>query len=487
MPAQHVPADRSLLTRAEGFIGGIYKCQKPTAQELKIADEKIAHLRLNGSVHDVAKFGERTLENYLEDLLFQEMAFRSHKATTCQIEFLERYIQDRAFSGDIDEKSWKIYEALHPALFKMLASRNNKASMKTTIQMGFDPGDKSVAQAKQKEKAALLGESIGVIDFTINQLIAQVPLGSQKMIQKAVRKLAERETVSKSDFTYAYSRGLQELLPKMKEAEEYFVSMIDKDKFYKISRGDKIAFMKSGMTEEFLKLLDPGGDRLACRVRAQYSKGAETTQFLGVLLLVGASLVTDGAAGIAAGLLLGASMVADIAHQCFRNTTNFTAQEIKKCDPMNMAHTMLDNASMMACGLTVGLTAIPALAPYLPELRAAYKSLRGLRTSPKDLVAIERMGLAADKLASSGASKLVQGVERKAVLESTGDPIVVVAPKSLQFQRLSQEVEPYLKSLPLSIQNRLRLKFASQPDKQTIQDMKNIRDLRRLNAQGVCK
>lgn len=465
-----IPSDRGLLTSVEGVMGGMHRCESPTAKELASVDKKIPRLKIAGSVNDVAKFGKRTVENYLEDFFFQEIAFRSHMTTQCQLKFLNSYAQDSSVSSPLNENGWKVYGQYHRVLHQMMTVRNEKKSFQASIRSGHDPMDRSSIQAKRDMQGAVLGEEAAGLDQGINSIIAQIPFGQHKDVREALRKLALEEEVSEKDFISVYSDELDELRPKLEKAERYFDKKKDKEGFYEISRGDKIAFVQSGRADLLLKEIDPEGTRLACRIKAQYSSGPVTTQLLLMLGLVVASVATDGAAAVLVGLGMTATMIADVQHQCFKPTMNISSAEVNSCDVNRMAASSIEEASMISCGVSVAFATLPVLMSFAKQVRLTANSLKAAQRSSSELMAVEKLSSEAD----------IVVVARRAV-KVVDEPVI---PKTIPA-KIASEVESCVTELPKEVKNKLRVKFQSQSEKQTVKDLQDIRDLRRIN--GNCR
>lgn len=452
---------RGALTIVEGIVGGIHKCQSPTAQELSFVPQKIGRTEI-----DTSELGKKAAENYLEDLFFQEMAERSQAATTCQLNFINSYFTDRKIENALNENGWKVFQSFHEVLHKMIITRNEKHSMAENIKMGHDPMDRSSAQANLDMQGAQYREEARQLDQAINAIIAQVPLGSHLIVRNALRKLALEKGVREPDFIHRYSRSLEDLKPKLQEAKEYFESKHDRNGTYKISRKDKIAFMQSGRASVLLKELDPEGTRLACRMKAQYSTGPATTQLVGMLGLLVASAFTDGAAAFLVGLGMTGSMIADIQRECFKPTMNITSESLT-CDPKQMAATSISEASMVSCGVAVGFMAVPAVSRFASEIKTGVKSFQ----KAKSVSQIE------SELAVVAKAK-VPG--EKPIVPTTFSP-----KNSAELKIIQSELGNCIESLPKDLQKRLRTKFHNQSEEKTLSDLRDMRDLRRIN--GACK
>ena len=485
-----IPTGPGIFSRAEGFIGGNYNCQKPTAQELSLVDQKIAHLKIDGHASDVAKFGNRMVENYIEEIFFQELAFRSHAATSCQLSFLKSYFNDRDIAHTLNENGWRSFEPYSSVLHKMIISKNEKSSQAMLLRMGHDPMDRSSYAAERMIQAAKLSEEASGLDQAINVIIAQIPMGTHKVVRDGFRKLILQPSIREDDFLSTYSESLEKLKPKIQAADDYFRENLDKDGFYKITRGDKIAYMQSGRAEGLLKEIDPKGDKLACRVRAQYSKGPATVQLAGMLGLIVASAFTDGAAAVLVGLGMTATMVADVQHQCFQPTMNVTSQQTLTCDPKQMAITSLSEASMLSCGVSVALLALPAVTSFSMELRASYKAARAGQRTALEIAEAEKVALLAKEAQMAKAATIedeIVVVARRRTFKI--DEPVIPAPKAVAssqaYAKVVDEVRPCIEKMPADVQKKLRDKFRSQSEDQTAKDLRDIRDLRRIN--GNCR
>lgn len=463
-----IPSDRGFLTTVEGVMGGLGRCQAPSAKELASVDQKIHRLKVDGSVLDVAKFGKRTVENYLEDFFFQEIAFRSHSTTICQLKFLNSYFDSSAISSPLNENGWKIYSQYHKVLNQMLVLRNEKKSVQNSIRAGHDPMDRSSAQAQNDLKGARLGEEVAGLDQGINSIIAQIAFGQHKNVREALRNLSIQDQVNESEFISVYSDGLQDLRPKLEKAERYFDKKKDKDGFYEISRGDKIAFVQSGRADHLLKEIDPEGNKLACRIKAQYSSGPVTTQLLVMLGLLAASVATDGAAAVLVGLGMTASMIADVQHQCFRPTMNISSTEVNSCDVNKIAASSIEEASMISCGVSVAFMTLPVLMSFAKQVKLSANSLKAAQRSSSELV-VAKEAAEAEIVVTARALKAVD------------EPIIPINISS----KVRTEVESCLTQMPKAVTTKLRAKFKNQSEKQTVKDLQDIQDLRRIN--GNCR
>lgn len=459
---------RGVLTVVEGFVGGIHRCQDPTKEELSLVPSRLSHSKVVGPAPDAGPFDKGLVTNYLEDLFFQEMAHRSHAATTCQSDFINSYFNDRSIENTLNGNGWIVFQSFQDVLRKLIITRNEKFSMSENIRLGHDPMDRSTAQMNLDIQGAELREEARELDLAINAIIAQIPLGSHVLVRDALRKLALVEHIREPDFIDSYSKSLEALKPKLQKAKEYFDGKLDKNGTYDISRKDKIAFMRSGRASVLLGEVDPEGTRLACRLKAQYSSGPATTQLVAMLGLLVASAVTDGAAAFLVGLGLTGTMINDIQRECFKPTMNISAEKTLTCDPKQMARTSITEASMVSCGVAVGFFALPTVRTFASEIKSGLKAYQKAKNVSK-----------IDNELFASAQKAAATVVEKPIIPK------VSPANTAELKALQSELGACVESLPKDLQKRLRIKFHNQSEEKTLRDLRDMRDLRRIN--GACK
>lgn len=375
--------DIGLRTRIDGFFGSVGFCQDLSVKDLKEVDECVSEYTLPKISHAVA---ELNLENYLEELIFNELARRSHNVVNCQIDFFDSLKPE--FKSAIEQRSWQAFQRAAPQIKELLQLRAERQSYKGNVSSTIDPMDRSTAQLEQRKKIRQAAEEIKAIDQAISSITAQIPLGQHSEVSQALVNHSLSGS-SEENFHAAYWSSVRKLKSQVSAASQTYKKLQQKDGLYKLSRTEKITFVKSGQAEAMIDRMELSPrvkTNVKCRIRARYLNGPTTTGALGTIALVGGGFATGGISSVAlrgvASLGISTAAAVDLSmtvrDQCLAHTVNVSAADHPQCSAEEFVNSSISESNFNTCSTALVFAASPLLARFGGKIVSQFRRSPGL-------------------------------------------------------------------------------------------------------------
>lgn len=371
----------SLATKIEGFFGNHWACDETSKEELLYLSSCLDRPQ-DPSLKVILSLGTKVMEDYSEHLVFQELAKRSDANTQCQNTLLEKYQKDPSYRNSVDKNAYEIFKGIRDTLLQMAKEKRSKEELKASMVLSNDPLDRTVVEMNKRSAAQQVGRDIAALNYGIQSVIGNLPLGTYPAVQKKILQLAlSKGAIDERSFQRVFSNEVQDLAPILKKAGDYFKEKKKKDGTYELDRTDKIAFVQSGQVNQLIQSVgskDKLDKKLLCRLNANYKSGPKTASVLSSMALVGATAGLGAGPAVAVNTLrgalsLGMSAVAygtqlhQIKNTCFDEPIHVSAS--LSCNPNLLSKSALQHASKLNCGVSVAFASVPVLAPYVGRLR----------------------------------------------------------------------------------------------------------------------
>lgn len=364
--------DAGLRTRIDGFFGNLSMCQDLELSDLHQVDACVQHYTLPDITPALATMN---LDNYLEDLIFNELAKRSHDATNCQVNFFDSLRSGQ--EGLLIDRAWEMFRSAAPRIRELSRLKARKENELSALGMAHDPMDRGPAELERQRRVREARTEIAALDQMMAAIAAEVPLGQHNLVRDAIIAHAERsgENLAPILFRSAYFNSMTQLKNSAQESQRTFQGLRQTDGLYRISREEKITFTSSGQTEALIGRMDLAPEvrqRIICRMRALYLNGPRTTGALTTIGLVGAGFATGGIASVAlrgvATLGVSTAAAVDLAYavqdQCLAHTVNLSAEDNPQCNADQFVNSLISEANFNSCATTIVLAAAPMAARF---------------------------------------------------------------------------------------------------------------------------
>ncbi len=307
---------------------------------------------------------------YAETTFFQELANRTVRATTCQIQIL-----DPAQRQPLVNAAWEVFQEIQP-LMQILVQRRSEAQREYD-SWALAAADRSGMDARRRRSE--LQEQIAQINTGIDDLLSQLPFGAQEPVKEALHGYAGRG-ISAAQFANAYNGALNATKTTFEDASCTYQSIRNpRSGVYRLSDDQKIALYHAPGTSAMINRIDPGGNGLSCQLYRCFESGPRNAQFVAIGALIGVTILSAGTASPFVGAVATAGALTFSATQieraCGRPTTTATAENITTCSAAEMARLTVDQISRVGCATEIALGSLD----LLPGVAGARNLLRARR------------------------------------------------------------------------------------------------------------
>lgn len=305
---------------------------------------------------------------YADTTFFQELANRTVRATTCQIQIL-----DPAQRQPLLQSGWQMFEELQPLLQVLVQQRTILQREHDSLNLGA--ADRAGGDFRARQRA--LREQIANINTGIDGLFAQLPFGQQESVKSALRNFAGR-TISSGQFAAAYGSALDQVKTDFEAASCTYQSIRNpRSGVFRLDLSQKIELYNAPGAQDLVRRIDPDGRGLSCQLRRCYETGPRNTQYAAIAALIGVTILSAGTASPFVGAVatvgaLGFS-AAQIENACGRDTVTATAQSMNECTSSAMAQMTVSKVSFAGCAAEVALGSLDLL-PFAAAARSAYRA-----------------------------------------------------------------------------------------------------------------
>lgn len=365
---------------------------------------------------------------YADTTFFQELANRTVTATTCQLRVLEPSQRQPLVNAGAN-----MFEQMQPLFQIMVRERSRLYQEKRSLDFGAaDPRTGGDFRRRQ----AALQEQIDGINNSIDQLIAQMPFGSQEPVKNALHGMAGR-AASTAQIRAAYNRALTEVRTSFEDASCTYQRIRNpRSGVYRLDQSQKIALYNSPGAADLIRRIDPDGDRLGCQLRRCYVNGPRNEQFVAIAALLGLTVLSAGTASPFVGAVATLGSVAfsatQIENACRRPTITATAQSTEQCTASSMAQLTVSQTTYTGCAIEVALGSLD-LIPGVIEARNLLRARRLAQASE-----IARAEEAARLASAAGRTDAILAGTIRVGGEAAADGGILVTGSATRAQRATQ-------------------------------------------------
>lgn len=512
-------------------MGGDWGCEDASREEFNAIDCQVGWSVTNKEF--ITDF-----DNWSEELVFLEAAQRTHQVGQCQVKLHSKYETDPLVAETMKQNAYIQFHDIRSQLSGLLRERRD-------AQRALDQARANSNYAEDRLSGTAdetfgyenrMATNLSQVNGRLNSLLSRVPMGNREEMRNTLIDLMGQRNLTENQFYVAYDRVMRELAAQARQTDRFFTEIQrpltnaegHTGYGYAVNEELKKSLVKSGQIENVvhsLGLNDQLSNGFSCRVRARYERGptnlalAEIPFYftgiyglgrLGVRAGVGVIRATTSTARATASATAMASraamlgiegyMWARIAEQtkeaCFPPEYLAAIQNTAGCTEDSEIDGVYQDASIAQCLTTAAINVAPVA--FVGAVRVWNRG--ATRAVPRGVVARR----VADEVPPTTTGRALRSEPEV----TTIDEIVVTAPRrrsrpqsverapgaqawsnfsdvrNVQGLEAADKtfLQSYLRRLPRNTQERLRNHFRGQSPEATLRDLRDMRDLSRINS-----
>jgi hypothetical protein len=286
-----------------GQIGGENNCLEASQDE-----HQALKCGLYLATTPLEEVNSDNLDDLSEEIIWQELAQRSHEKSRCEKETLNLFLNNPQTQNNILEMSYEEYEKFLPDLqiyqneIKKHQREIDRLNSKILGNRSW-PNNLNVNTEEIHNQIDNISGAIEQLEFVTDQIIQTFPFAGKPEVAATYKQMMRRGSVNKSTFKTNITEAIKSRYDLLDKSVKYYDKIKNSGGTYDISNSDKKDFVSSGMVTSLLSGIESSDELegLSCRIRARYQIGPERFQMGLNVGLVAVSFV-PGVGQIAQGI-----------------------------------------------------------------------------------------------------------------------------------------------------------------------------------------